>query len=214
MTIIVVDARDRRLPIFWASVTTVSGGEYRPGLVVRKAVHTGDVNRLPGYANLPPILVMGAYEAQSSAGFVEILGAAGAPVFVLGGSGFGRDVYDLEAGEMTRRGDALRRFRRPIDATLLPAGCSVSKIWTHSNLNSATARTARDGLRFWAAMETNTVVLMEGQSNTTQAFALRVPKNAVAPDLPEEHRRDIFVPADPPEHVVSVEMETVTLLRP
>jgi hypothetical protein len=189
-TVFVVDARNRERLVYAASATTLF---YNPSaIVLRKGVTMGKIEDvLIGRVLDCPILVMGAYHAQSSAGHVTPLGFEKfQQATVVGGAGFGYEAHDAE-GKRVRRGDALRPFGKPIEATLLPSGTQVQKLETHHGSNCATAEAAFTGLELMADAPA-TAILVEGQSDHTSAVTFRVPEKTEQSEFPIEHREETF----------------------
>jgi hypothetical protein len=192
-TVIVVDCRNRSLPVFTASATHATGD----GIVLRKGVDVGHLSGVVGKILPYGLLLAGSYNAMSSTGFVQILGGENFyPVRWTGGIGFGWDKRD-ETGEMVRRGDALRKFSKEIPGVLLPAGCRIDPMVTHSNSNPETAQAAFDGLKFLSEVDKNFIVVVEGQSDYTRAYRVTVPTDVLVGGFDMEHRMDIF--SDEPE---------------
>lgn len=180
MVVLVIDARSRERNVFAASATQVADD---PIIVLRRAADAGAVKNLHGRTVETPILVVGDYEARSSAGFVTQIGEMNFPRYIwVGGTGFGRD----------GRGDGLRPFGWPLPVTLLPAKCRVEAVVTHGNSNPETAEAALLGLRMQAEADPNLLLLTEGQSDTVAATAFRAPEGWAPPELPQEHRPEIF----------------------
>jgi hypothetical protein len=119
--IVVVDARERALPVFMASVTAMKGNP--DGVVLRKAVEIGKLADFNGKHFEFPVLVAGDYGAERSCGFTTQLGGERKVMWV-GGAGFGFK----PKGSSVRKGDALRPFARPVVCSLLPKWCSVERI--------------------------------------------------------------------------------------
>lgn len=194
-TIFVVDARSRDLKLFVAS-TTFCLDNYG-AIVLRKAADLGGVSLLHSQTMEHPTLVVGEYQAKSSAGFVTQFGVEKfQSVIWAGGAGFGH-VHDCDAeGRIVkpiRMGYGLRPFGCPLRATLLPAGTRVEKVLAHENSNPATAKAALAGLRLLAGRP-RMLVLATGQSDFTAATTFEAPEGAETPDFPPEFRTDIFSP--------------------
>ena len=138
--VLVIDARSREREVYAASATELPSDPSK--IVLRKGVDIGEIRMLHGTDVEYPILVVGSYSARSSFGHVTPIGEENFfPVTFVGGAGFG---FENEAGE--RKGDALRRFKKPLKATLLPASVRVFCVETHKNSNTATADAAFAGL--------------------------------------------------------------------
>ncbi|MBI4223698.1 MAG: hypothetical protein HY609_02090 [Deltaproteobacteria bacterium] len=188
-TVYVVDARSRERLVYAASATSLPSNPN--ALVLRKGVTVGKLeNVLAGHHSEHPLLIIGFYRARQSAGHVTPLGGEKFQRgVVVGGAGFGREVYD-EVGKPTRKGDALRPFGRPIEATLLPKGTRVEKIETHGGSNRSTADAVLAGLKLMAELP-QTFVLAEGQSDHTSAFSFSgFPEKKE--QFPAEHRAEMF----------------------
>lgn len=189
-TVIVIDARTRDLNVHFASATQLA--QDSTAIVLRMAIKVGQMVNI--WDSLPkefPILVMGEYWARSSAGFASLMGAEKqTTVYVVGGAGFGRDVWDEQSQAYTKRGDALRPFSRPIKSVLFPATTHLHAWDVHTNMNQATAAAAFAGLKLLAQ---RMACLVEGQSNMTQAYTFQPRYDASFNGFPEEHRsHDVF----------------------
>ena len=180
-TVLVVDARSRKISVFTAAATTTATGR----LILRKGVDVGSIRMIEGDIEFP-VIVMGSYSAQSSAGFVSVLGDDGFPSTLwVGGCGF--------PGK-SGKGEGLRVFPRPVRAVVLPVGSRVSKVDTHSrNSNPATADAALDGIRIMAKNTLASLFLVEGQSDWVTASRFDAPEGGVTPVFPPEHRAEIFL---------------------
>ena len=186
MTVVVIDARSRERNVYAASATQLPGDPSK--IVLRKGVDIGGIWMLHGTDVAYPIVVVGSYMAKSSFGHVTQIGEENFfPVTFVGGAGFG---FENEAGE--RKGDALRRFKKPLKATLLPAGVRVFCVETHKNSNVATAGAAFTGLCLRAKGNKRLFFLAEGQSDYTAATGFDCLGDNQKPEFPEEHRLDIF----------------------
>lgn len=190
-TIIVVDARERKLEnVFAASATTLPDNSN--AIVLRKGTKVGTMEQLAGRNLDYPILVVGSYQARSSAGHVTPLGAENHNSVVwIGGAGFGF-TSQTEEGKNVHKGFGLRPFAFPLTGTLLPAGTRLEKVETHRNSNPGTAEAAFAGLKLQAELNTRLFILAEGQSDYTSAYSFEVPEGAEHPEFPQEHRTDIF----------------------
>lgn len=181
----VIDARSRERELVTASATRLPNNAF--ALVLRKGVDVGSVEALCGQAVKHPILIIGSYQARSSAGFVTPVGAGVYnSVIWVGGAGFG---FTDEDGR--RKGDALRPFGRPLKAALVNAGARVEKVQTPFTSNPATAEAAFEGLRLRALAQRRLTFLVEGQSDYITATSFEEPEGAES-DFPAEHREDIF----------------------
>jgi len=193
-TIIVIDARSRERNCFVASATKLPNNP--AALVLRKAGgNIGTVEKLHGQAVEHPILVVGSYQAQSSAGYTSQLcsGDVFREVIWVGGAGFGFSSYDEDTGKKIHRGYGLRPFGYPLSGTLIPAGARIENVETHSNSNPETADAAYTALDLMVGMNPNLFLLAEGQSDYTSATSFEVPEDAVEPEFGDEHRaEDIF----------------------
>lgn len=201
-TVIVVDARNRDLKVFTASATNVTGLG-RDAIVLRKGVEVGELQKIVevkvedcgrAWYVESPIVVIGDYQAKSSAGFTTQLGKDKFFGSVLvGGTGFGREIY--KENKLVRVGDGLHPFGSPVEATILPPGTRVRNIHTHKNSNPGTANAALEGLKLMAEISPRTLVLVEGQSDVVAAYGFysqRTQEKEEKLEFPEEHRSDIF----------------------
>ena len=195
-TLFVVDARSRELNCFVASATKLPNNH--AALVLRKASgNIGKVEKLHGKTVEHPILVIGDYQAQSSAGFTAQLycGDIFRKVFWVGGAGFGFSSEDEDTGKKIHRGYGLRPFGHPLWGTLIPAGARIESVETHSNSNHDTSDAAYAGLEVMVDINPNLFLLAEGQSDYTSATSFEVPEGATEPEFSDEHRaEDIFSP--------------------
>jgi hypothetical protein len=175
-TLIVIDARSREQNVFTASATILPG---KPGMVLRRGVDVGSIDVLHGQTLEYPILVVGSYQAQSSAGFTTPLysGAVFQRVLWIGGVGFPK---------------GLRPFGNPVEGVLIPAGAVVEEVETPANSNAWTANAAFTGLRLRTQINQHLFILAEGQSDWVKAVSFTVPEDAEVHEFPEEHRADIF----------------------
>ncbi len=177
-SIIIVDARSRDLRVFVASVTKTSGG-----VVLRKAAELGGIENLEEKRIDMPVFVTGAYQARSSGGFVEpIVALNHHSIQWVGGCGFGREITNPETGLVSRKGDGLRPFVKPVEGYLMPSGTTVNIVPTHRNSNRATAEAALAGLRFLAQEggyggKSQVMLIAEGQSDVTKAWSLTGPSS-------------------------------------
>lgn len=198
-TAIVVDCRTRGISVFAASVTEAADR----GLVLRKAADIGRLADLGG--EIPhTVIILGAYSAQSSAGFTVVVRPTHHyPRHLAGGAGLGWDGHDAE-GRPCRKGDALRPITTRDGghhvATVLSGGCSLTKVGGQGNSNHATADAAVAGLQLRAAM-LGEVVVIEGQSDFVSGWAFKptVPGNGLGGEFPAEHRPEVFAVATPPD---------------
>jgi len=197
MTVLFIDTRDRLLSVWTASVTQTA-----TGLVLRLAAQLGSLAELVANRGrrmeFPLVIGTGGYQAQSSAGFVSVrCGSWGvARPDIVGGTGFGYEKYLETEGRTRRVGDGLRRFREPLPAVFLPAGCTVETVLTHGNSNHDTANAAVAGLELLGA-GLGVVVIAEGQSDRTRGFAIRGfaadrTGQGWREEMPLEHRLELF----------------------
>ncbi len=225
-TFLVIDARTRDLAVYTASVTSVPA--LSGGLVLRKGVELGRLHDLvkpdqtgrrpdswnPGGQSFEfPILVMGSYSAQSSAGFSSwtarsARGQTGpTPVVIVGEAGFGQPDYANPSKPW--KGDCLRP-RWAVAGVVFPVGTQLVAVATHRNSNCATTDASRAGVELRGQLLGRST-LIEGQSDSVSGwefvFPVAVQANAAwgvaaapAPTvdlaaLPEEHRVETFTPA-------------------
>ena len=186
-----LDTTSRSLPWYAVSVTRTSGG----GLVLRNAA------LLPNYpkGEIPLLLVDArGYEARTSSGFVKVaknqnswLDGPTALQTIIGMCGF-------------PRAKSLRPIYPHIPVVALP-GAVVEPLYTHSNKNIATAEAALKMLPL--SLDHLELMILEGQSNYTTAYlvslgkvtrenAEREGKFPALPDIPLEHREDLFSPLE------------------
>lgn len=190
-TTIVFDLRSREMGAFTASITQLPSGK----LVIRKATELGCLKDFPDGELELPVLLLGAYSAQSSAGFSGAIAPeyyAGKYVLA-GGCGLGWGQADPTTEK--RKGDALRPLTNKqgeeFPLLYIPEP-TLRKIKGASNSNVATADAAVAGFRLLARMRKE-VLIEEGQSDYADAWSLR-PKlgEGFRPEFPAEHRPDIF----------------------
>lgn len=184
MTILVIDTRSRDLKSFFASATKDKNGD----LVLRYAseaklpqIPVGSTKVLPF-----PILIMGTFRAQSSAGHAGSIGQGGIPAKVVGG-----------LGEPFGRG-GLKRLRKPIAGRLLPKGTTLFPQDQNSSSNTASAQAAWEGLKFMAEMDEQSLWLVEGQSDYTRSWKFTSPKEVIYPAIRDEHQISVFEPSMAP----------------
>lgn len=192
-TALVIDLRSRELEAFTASITSLPSGR----LVVRKATELGRLKDLPDGELGLPVLVLGAYSAQSSCGFSEVF----TPEFasghhkMAGGCGLGYMSRHPETGIPMRKGDALRSLtnKKGEDFSLwyIPEPM-LRKLKGAGNSNVATADAAIAGHKLFARMHKE-FVIVEGQSDWANAWSLKPKKEGVfRPEFPVEHRPEVF----------------------
>lgn len=183
-TILVIDARTRDLNAFFASATQDAKGD----LVLRYAseaklpeIPVGSTKVLPF-----PILIMGSFHAQTSAGFTASVGQGGIPAKVVGGLGkpFGRG--------------GLKRLRKPIAGRLLFKGTTMFPKDENSSSNTASAQAAWEGLKFMVDFEPKSLWLVEGQSDYTRSWKFMNPEQVEYPAIPDEHQLSVFEPSMAP----------------
>lgn len=184
-----IDATDRKLPVWTASVTEAKGG-----LVLRKAMRTGQLEELVekrAFNSSLPIIVMGEYSAKESAGFTSQIGGRHfKEVSVVGGAGFGY----VPKGGMTVRGNPLRQFKKSFRAVLCPKGTFVRQIEMYRGSNWGVADAALEGLKALSLLNEH-FVLAEGQSDYVRGFEFVSPKGEHEyPEFKPEHRAWIFDP--------------------
>jgi hypothetical protein len=193
-TVVVVDARSRERIVFTASATTLAT---RPeAVILRRACEVGVVSDLIGTTVDSPILLIGEYRAMSSAGHVTVVGAEKfPPITVIGGMGFGFEVWDETSQASKTVGGALRPFARPVRGSLIPANALVAN-FRHSNhiSNVAAEEAAFEGLKLRSrtAAWKYTLCLYEGQSDYGQVVTFTTDPTAEVPVFPEEHRSEMF----------------------
>ncbi len=191
-TVLIVDARSRERNCFVASATELPN---KGGIVLRKAGgNIGNVEKLHGQTVEYPILVVGSYQAQSSAGYTAQFyrGEVFREVTWVGGAGFGFS-SENEVGKKIHRGYGLRPFGYPLTGTLIPAGARVCCVETHNNSNPNTASAAFSALDLMVKVNSNLFLLAEGQSDYTSATSFEVAEDALSSEFPDEHRaEDIF----------------------
>lgn len=195
-SVLVIDTASRGLNAYMASVTVCENG----GLVLRKAFELGEFSEIIGefgfVAETPVLVTTTGYSAQSSAGFVSLLGFDRyenghrlASKTIVGGAGFGHEMW-LD-GVRKEVGGGLRAFSHTIGAYILPEGTEIVGLKTHSNSNSDTAGAAYVGLEL--ASRKNPIIA-QGQSDYTSGIQLRLPENArkFVFEFSAEHRGELF----------------------
>lgn len=183
-TVIVVDSSTRDLNMYTCACTLHEGY-----LVLRKATEIGSLNDIidEEFPSIP-ILLIGKYQAQSSAGVAGFISAT-PNCHVIGGAG----VSGFYADDGRVRGDSLRPFKA--DCALLTGGCHIRLLDTHSeNSNISTAVAVKEGLMLNVIVR-ETAVVYEGQSDHINAWDISSTTEGGFPtdaQFPTEHRTDIF----------------------
>lgn len=197
--LIVVDCQKRMLGVFVASATMVS--VKRPFQLVLR--HGLEMGRLPellreelwgdepgreprkGFRSEMPILLMGSYRAQSSAGHVSVLRTETGsrhhhPMVVVGGLGpaFGKG--------------GLRVLAAPIPAVLVEGPVAAASVPGAGNSNWNTAAAAAAGAKLLADIDRESVFVVEGQSDHVSVVRIRSEIKGAAAVLPVEHREEMF----------------------
>ena len=192
-TMLVIDTTTRGLRVLVAYVT-----RSETGLVVREALELPGLEffargadwRHPKDSNGLPVLLVGdGYDAQTSAGFVDVSGPlrrfAEAPI----------------VGTLPM--DRALRVHRPRKARLMGPVRFVAES-SASNSNQRTASAVCAGLPILAAADPEAILIAEGQSDYVRVYRLLpvdpvgtpyrgIPRVEVT-DLEEEHRGDMFAP--------------------
>lgn len=165
---IYVDTTDRDLPGYAVSITATP-----EGIVLRYAT---ELPRVPFNQTLPFIIPVKGYEAQSSAGHVDIIFSRGVPIVkVVGACGF-------------PWAKSLRPIK-PFSAVVMPQA-RLQPLRTHENSNSSTAGAV--GL-LEDTLVPGEVLILEGQSDYTSAILVTpLEKRPKMPKFREEHRQDII----------------------
>ena len=184
MTILVIDARSRNTSAFFATGSKDANGD----LVLRYAssgfIPQKEESEYAGPAECPfPILVMGTYEARSSAGPAHPLGDGGRDVTVVGGLGkpFGKG--------------GLRRLRRPIKGRMMPSHCRVHAWDGNSSSNPGSAGATIEAIKFMAQVDRDSLWLVEGQSDWERSIRLEPTKDSAYPEFEDEFQQGVFDPA-------------------
>lgn len=142
------------------------------------------------------LIVMGDYQARSSAGFATILPLMSETAAIIGGAGFSYKKWNEEKRIDEIRGKGLRPFPDMPRAVVFWTGARVEKVSTHENSNTATAEACLAGLEVIAETMIENgeedIILCEGQSDYVQAWRISPAGNSVEVDVPLEHRQDIF----------------------
>lgn len=202
---LVIDGRTRKLNAFVASVTLAQADNpYQ--LVLRHALDMGHIqdilasteredylgggetkNRKQFAANMPVVL-MGEYSAQSSAGHVSVHSEDSwdeardghRKVLIVGGLGkaFGKG--------------GLKVLGNPIVATLVRGPVDIEEFAGADNSNCASADAAWAGVKLLASADRKSVFLVEGQSDCTYVVRLRSTATEGATEFPTEHREEMF----------------------
>ena len=191
MSTVIVDARSRAIEASACSATQLAETEE---IVLRKGVGF-QIGDLVGKTIEFPILVAGSYHAQSSAGFTWWeAGSWARRVSWVGGCGFPHLGYP-------DKGNALRRFRSPINGAMIPAGAVIREVKTHDNSNGATADAASAGLSLM--VKYNNVILAEGQSDRIAGWEIYHSdiKSSGEISFPEEHQKKVFFPDPVPDEI-------------
>lgn len=204
MNALVVDCRNRYLQAFVASVTQAqSDNPYQ--LVLRHALDMGHIQDLLNpterdeylgggeYKNMRnfraemPVILMGQYSAQSSAGHVSVYSEGGDEsrdghrnVLIVGGLGpnFGKK--------------GLRVLSNPITATLVRGPVEIQQLTGSGNSNCASADAAWEGVKLLASTNRKSVFLVEGQSDYTYVVQLRSAATEGTTEFSVEHREEMF----------------------
>lgn len=209
MNALVIDGRTRKLCAFVASVTQAQGDNHYQ-LVLRHALDVGhlpellapteqdeylgggETKRRKHFRADMPVILMGMYSAQSSAGHVAVYcndpsslirdeeQHGHRKVLVVGGLGpaFGKK--------------GLKVLGYPIAATLIRGPVEIEELTGSGNSNSASADAALAGVKLLASTDRKAVFLVEGQSDYTYVVRLHSCTEEGMTEFPAEHRADMF----------------------
>lgn len=187
-TMLVIDTTTRALLAFTANVTRGPSG-----LVVREAMHLGDLGDLASpspdgrptpLGDLPILLIGDGYQSRSSAGFVEVRGHQ------LMSS------WPIVGWMQTDR--PLRVIRPRIGRLFVPA--ELKKVAVATNSNPQTADAARAGAALLANSQRRRtgrrIIISEGQSDWVRTFVLELPEECSLDwdSLHKEHQAERFAP--------------------
>jgi len=192
-TAVFVDTFSRKVSVHTVSVTEVPDR----GLVMRYAAEIGSLSLLTQEnelknEDLPILVATRGYAAQSSAGFVEVVSE--------GHKQQKMQIVGFQGMPWQKKG-GLSVASHPMEVLVLRPGTNIMKVATHSSgrrghSNPATAEAAIVGLKMRAKSEQNSVFILEGQSDYTQAWKLAAYYTAYeeewTPEFPVEHRLDRF----------------------
>lgn len=195
---LVIDCRTRKLEVFVASATQAqTDNPYQ--LVLRHALDLGSILDLLAPTDQEarkkfladmPVILMGEYQARSSAGHVTVHSADSwdeahdghRKVLIVGG-----------LGEVFGGRGALRVLGNPIRATLVRGPVEVVELRGTKNSNRAQADAAWAGVKILSGVDRSSVFLVEGQSDHTYVVRFRSaggPEAVV--EFPAEHRAEMF----------------------
>lgn len=200
MNALFIDTYNRNVKVSAVSVTEIPG----KGLVLRFGAEVGslwqltDVDGVFRNADMPIIVALGGYAAQSSAGFVDVmLGYRGASTRIH------THIVGIQ-GMPFQKKKGLSAMSNPMEVIVLRPGTNITALDTHArrkpgkmwHSNSATAKAAEAGVKLRTAIRPNSIFVLEGQSDYAQAWELAAERSAYAesfsPEFPEEHRAEIF----------------------
>jgi len=195
-TALFIDSFSRNMEVSTVSITEVPG----KGLVMRYGAKVGNLWQLTAEQEVfkPEMLILVAargYAAQSSDGFVDV---------VVNNRGWNTrvqaQIVGIQGMPWQKKG-GLSVASHPMEVLVLRSGTNIMKVATHSSgrrghSNPATAEAAIVGLKMRAKSEQNSVFILEGQSDYTQAWKLAAYYTAYeeewTPEFPVEHRLDRF----------------------
>ena len=191
--ILVIDTSTRDLSMYTCAATQLQDGR----IVLRKGADIQPIHKIDEWTTGYAILVLGSYQAQSSAGFTEVYAWNLNWREVAGGIGF---TWENSTGI---HGKALRRFRKGVHGVLIPNGGKISRLNTNDqNSNTRTAEAAMLGLQMGGIGEDN-VLIIEGQSDYVKAWSItHIPSKTEQIKFPPEHREDIFEEEGEVVHII------------
>ncbi|MDD3284014.1 MAG: hypothetical protein PHZ07_00270 [Patescibacteria group bacterium] len=182
-TVLFLDSRSREIfPEFGSMTQTLEGLIFRLG--IKSPVEARDFfpNIRDGafICPFPTFIPLEGYNAQSSAGFVRIVGVSYSNATLLGG--------------IFSAGKGLFKTKESLQGLLLPPETLFRWAETHKNLNCNTADAVLEGL--YARQGHMGLYIVEGQSNYARALYIQPPKGwrGEIITFPWEHRTDIFGP--------------------
>lgn len=172
MQAIYIDTRSREIKARAVWVTQAGTKDNIVGLVIREAT---ELPEMPYDADLYLIDATG-YGAVNSAGYVDVIHNS-------------RTFYQIWGELMIDKGGLRPVAPRRVIAV---SNGHIDRIKTHKNSNVDVACTARQTLaECYDRNSVSPVLVMEGQSDRTNAFVISGNLHEIPDEIPEEHRTDI-----------------------
>ncbi|HEU0085659.1 MAG TPA: hypothetical protein VFQ59_01730 [Candidatus Paceibacterota bacterium] len=185
MVALFVNTLNRMLSVMTVSVTKVANG-----IILRYGAEIGmlgDLTVSGVFKNLdmPIIIPVTGYKAQSSSGFVEI---------VRRDSRLSTHVLGSLSMPFFGQKKCLTVLPIPVEVLILDIGTHVKLLETHGNSNSGSAFAAEKGIRLKSQIKSESVFILEGQSDYVCGWELYQNREIerILPNFPEEHRSEMF----------------------